>query len=464
MNIDQVLKLSLGDTIRRAEQFGLMAEDTAASPFGCCNFFDNCADQILSLYYKGKLDLLDWMGFEVSEDCYRSVEFITYDRPAQYQGRDTVGYLEACEDPNGIEYGECKITVEDFGRIGREGPTRDLYKPTRFCKLRPKYFLDGDPVTNEFDWDMIFTMDQILNDVRKLLITGNASTPGQFDGLQQWINTGRFSCKALDSWVIDWNHNPFDGGAGVTINGNPATGTYNIVDYLLDIHRTVKQRVSWSPVLGNQKRKVGDTIVMLPSFLGRALLDYYACWSVCPSSYSSQVSVSLKDQREFRLTMDGGLFGFGKIWLDGDEIPLLFYDWETISGPTCGDVYYLTGSIGSQRIWEGEHLSADIAMKQLSDSQGNPGDYFSRDGGRVMGKVDFMNTCRTLKAWIRPRLFCLAPWAQARITDVCAGTPLGPLSPDPAKTSFFPMDSSFVPASCPGMEPGSFPFLIGGGD
>lgn len=163
-----------------------IASPEEATPFGCCNFFDACTSDIFSLYYRNGLGLLDWMGFNPTMDCYRSVEFISYVRPEQSGGADTAGYLsDPCADPNGIEFGSCKLYVEDFGLYGREGPTRNLFKPERYCKTRPRYLFDGTPIENEADWDMTFTMDAMLTDIREHLIIGNATTAGQFDGLQQ---------------------------------------------------------------------------------------------------------------------------------------------------------------------------------------------------------------------------------------------------------------------------------------
>lgn len=423
---------------------------TAASPFGCCNFFDSCTDEIMSLYYRGKLDLLDWMGFNVTEECYRSIEFISYVRPEQSQGSDTGGYLsDPCAAPNGIEFGSCKLSVEDFGRFGRSGPVRDVFKPTRYCKTRPRYFLDGSPVESEMQWDMLFTMDTMLNDIRRAVINGNATTGGQFDGLQRWVKTG-YDCSALDSYVVNWNSNTMAGGAGITINGAATPAGFNFIDFLLDLHRNVKQRISWSPMLNNQQRMIGDTIIVLPTFLGRCLLDEYTCWSVCPGAQYEEVVKDNRDMRDFRLSLNGGLFGHGQISLDGDVIPLLNYDWANITGPTRGDIYYLTGSIGTQRIWEGEHLSADVAMNELrgeADMTGNPGDFFSTDGGRVLGKVNFDELCKQIEMWMRPRLWCQAPWAQIRFQNVRCATPSGPLSPDPSDTSFYPQ-TSFSAATC----------------
>lgn len=438
---------ALPKTVERVER---LTESTLASPFGCCNFFDNCADEIFSLYYRGQLGLLDWMGFNVTDECYRVVEFIDYVRPAQSQGSDTAGYLsDACADPNGIEFGSCKLSVEDFGLYGRSGPTRKFMKPRNYCKTSPRRFLDGSPIENELTWDMMFTMDAMLNDIRLGVVTGNATTPGQFDGLQRWVKTG-YDCQSLNSYVVNWNSNGMDGGAGITLNGAATPPTFNLVDWLLDIHRNIKQRISWSPLLSNQQRQVGDAILVMPSFLVRCLLDYYTCWSVCPGKQYEEANLNTFEARDFRLQLNGGMFGDGQISLDGDTIPILAYDWGLINGPTRGDIYYLTGAIGSQRIWEGEHLSAENAMAQIMIDGVNAMDngYFSQDNGRVLGQIETDNLCRVLKLWMSLRLWCMAPWAQARFQNVACHTPTGPLSPNPADTSFFPT-SSFEPAVCP---------------
>ena len=122
-----------------------MAVENMASPFGCCNFFDHCTDELMSLHYNGRLGLLDWMGFNPTDVCYRSIEFISYVRPSRDQSRQpTAGHLaDPCADPNGIEIGSCKLTIEDFGRYGRKGPTRDIFTPKYFCKTSPRRRLDG---------------------------------------------------------------------------------------------------------------------------------------------------------------------------------------------------------------------------------------------------------------------------------------------------------------------------------
>lgn len=416
------------------------------SPFGCCNFFDACTSDILSLYYRGGLDLLDWMGFNPTEECYRSVEFIECLKPEQSQGADTVGYLsDACADPNGIQMTACKLSVEDFGLYGREGPTRNLFKPPRYCKTRPRYLFDGQAITSESDWDLTFTTDVMLNDVRVDLVTGNAATAGQFDGLQQWVSTNH-NCQGLYSYVVNWNNNGMAGGAGITLNGAATAPTYNIVDWLLDLHRNIMQRISWSPMLKNQQMQTGDMVIALPTFMARCLLDYFACWSVCPGAQYEEIQKNLKEINEFRQTLNGGMFGHGQISLDGHTIPLLAYDWGLINGPTRGDMYFLTGSVGAQRIWEGEFLSADLVLNEMMEA--DKGGFFSLNGGRVLGKEYTENLCRVMRLWMSLRLWCLAPYLQVRFQDVACHTPSGPLSPNPADSSFY-ITTSCEASECP---------------
>ncbi len=441
-SIQGIAMRQAGEMVQRETS---LTVSNAASPFGCCDFFDSCADEIFSLYYKGTLDLLDWMGFNVTDECYRVVHFIEWVRPEQSGGADTAGYIsDPCADPNGIEFGSCSLSVEDFGRYGRKGPSRDVMISEKFCKTRPRRFLDGTPVLTETMWDMIFAMDAMLNDIRIHLITGNNTTAGQFDGLQRWIKTG-YDCQGLNSYVLNWNNNSMDGGAGITLNGQATPATFNIVDWLLDLHRNIMQRISWSPMLANQAMQTGDMILLMPTFMTRCLLDFFACWSVCPGAQYEEIQKNLREINDFRFSLNGGMFGHGEISLDGHTIPLLGYDWGTINGPTRGDMYLLTSQIGSQRIWEGEHLSAETALSRLP---ANMIGFESKDGGRVLIKVVSDNECYQIRQWIHPRLWCQAPWAQVRVQNVVCQTPSGPLSPNPADSSFF-ITGSFTPAVCP---------------
>lgn len=447
-NINQRMPMAAGGGYVYRDNLAL---GNLASPFGCCDFFDNCSDQIMSLHYGGQLDLLDWMGFNVSQDCVRTLDYIAYNRPAYSDGSPTPGYLaNPCADPNSIEYGTARITVENFGMLGRSGPTRLIAKPERYCITRPQRRLDGVPVTSEREWDLRFAVDQLIQDMKRLVITGNATTPGQFDGLERWVRNGYPGPNGamLNSTVVNWNGNSMAGGAGMTWNGQPLASTYNIVDVIKAFVRRTLQRKSWSPQLANQQLMLSDMIILIPTTGAQCLLDFFTCWSVCEGTEFNQVDLQRLEARTFRdglvATSPNNAFGYGYITIDGVIIPILGYDWELIKGPKTMDMYVLTGAMGSVRLWEGEHISASTAVDYVGEGSG----YSSIDGGRILLSSEVDNLCTVLKAWMFPRLFNTAPWAQMRIQNVQCEQPGGFLSPDPLESSFFPLDSSFSAAVC----------------
>lgn len=421
--------------LEQAKQRALTLGNSPTPFDGCCNFFDRCTGELMSLHFAGQLPLLDWMGFNVSDECHKSLEFITYVRPAMSEGSPTAGHIsQPCAEPNGWEFGTAQLTLDDFGRYGRKGPVRDMMKPKMYCQTDPRRRLDGRPVTDEREWDIRFTTEVIIQDISRHLVTGNPSNAGQFGGLEYWVKTG-YGSSMLDSYVVDWNANDLGGGAGITLNGNAVPATVDFVDMLRAIVRRVKQRLSWSPTLASQRMALGDMILVMPTRVAEHLLDFYTCWSVCQSTNDLEVQLQSFEARRFRDQLLGGLFGFGQITIDGIPIPILAYDWELIKGPTLNDVYLLTGGVGSVRLWEGEHLSASAAAR----AYGNLG-YFSLDGGRILGTYVTDNECSQLKEWMHPRIWTRAPWAQVRFQNVKVSG-IGDLSPDPLATSFYPLTS-----------------------
>lgn len=417
-----------------------------ATPIGS-EFFGHCDDEILSLHFNGTLPLLDWMRFEVSNEVHKEKNFIAYVRPAQSEGEPTAGYLaDACATPNGIDYGKATISVTGFGRIGRTGPTRDMMKAEKYCATSPIYRLDGTVVQNEMEWDMVFASNQIIQDISPMIVTGNSSTAGQFDGLEQWVKYGYGGPNGaiLDSAVFDWNANPMSGGAGVTWNGNPISSTASVVDALRAAVVRIKQRIKWTPSLANQRMMLGDMVLVAPQFLVSQLLDYFTCWSVCEGRQYNEVNLNRLEARRFREELTAAspanVFGDGYITIDGITIPLLAYDWGLIKSETLGDMYLLTRGIGGVKLWDAEHVSATAAATVHRNNG-----YFSRDNGRWLGLFDTTNECTTLKMWMHPRLFNRAPWTNVRFMNVQSHWVGGPLSPDPA-SSFFPL-TSFTPAT-----------------
>ncbi len=424
---------------------------TAATVYGCCGLFDMCADEdLMSLHFQGADPFLDWLGWISTNVCFVKKEFIAWQRPEQAGGVCTGGYLgDPCENPNGVEWGKCDFTLEDFARLRRGGPVRDITKnDVRYCERQPRYRLDGTAVTDDREYDARVITEVLLQDLRRMVITGNATTPGQFDGLQRLVRSGYTNasgalCQMMDSIVINWNSNNMNGGAGVTWNGIAVAPTYNFVDVLLAAFRRVVQRIKWSPVLGAQPLGVGNIVLMMPTFMTRCLLDAYTCWSVCPGVAFNEANLNTFEARTFRNDLNGGMFGSGRIFLDSFEIPLVAYDWGTINGPTTGDIYMLTGNIGNVKTLNGEYNDMNAVPRGYPE-----GTHFATDGGRLLGWLVQDHTCAQQILEMQPRLLSWAPWSNTRFQDVVCNQPGGPMSPDPCDTSFFPMQS-FSVAACP---------------
>jgi hypothetical protein len=403
-------------------------------------FFARCENELMSLHYGGRMSLLDLFNWRVSDVYTKTFNFITYLRPQISGGNPTAGHLtDPCADPSSFDYGTAKITLEGFGLYGRAAPTRYILKETKYCETDPVYRVDGTPVTNEFEWDLRFVMDVLRQDLYRHAITGNASTPGQFDGLQQWINTG-YESSMLDSMVVDWGGNVMGvgGGGAITVNGTTITPAH-LIDLIIAIVRRFRQRISWSPSLATERDNGVDILLLMPTFLAECLLDAFTCWSVCEGGENNPVNLMTYEARNFRDRLNGGRYGGGFITVDGQTIHIFPYDWETMHGTNSGDIYILTRAVGNQQLWEGEHLSASVAAAFMKQQGHN--EYFSTDGGRIIGTTEVDNLCYKTKAWIRPRLVNRAPWLQARIMNVQCSRILDPLSPDPLESSWYPLTS-----------------------
>jgi len=421
--------------------------------YGCCNLFDLCNDELMGLSFKGQEPFLDWLGWSPSIDCIIQRDFIHWVRPEYSQGSPTGGYVsDPCEDRNGMEWGTCDFRLEDFGRIGRTGPVRDVSEhKERLCVRQPRYRLDGTPINSDAEFDMRVSTEGILQDLKRLIVTGNANTAGQWDGLERLVKTGYtdsagYPCEMMDSMVIDWNSNPMAGGAGMTWNGAAMNGTPDIVAVLLAMFRRMRQRIAWAPALAAQTLGLGDMVIVAPTQHIQCILDFFTCWRVCDGDVSAAYSINgfNADQREFRDSLiadtPSNMFGAGYITLDGTKIPLIAYDWELIKGPTRGDIYFLTGAVGNVKTINGEWLD-------MSGVQEHYEDYRTTDGGRFIWWQENENTCAHWSGDMRPRMLMWAPFLQGRIQDVVCEGVTDPISPDPTDTSYFP-ESSFVPAEC----------------
>lgn len=433
---------------RKVERLTL---DTDPTIYGCCGLFDLCDDNdLMSLSFAGTQKLLDAIGWRLTDVCKRRKQFITWRRPEQSEGSCTSGCVtDPCADGYGVEWGKCGIEVEDFGRYRRHSPVRDVTAPKRLCMEAPRYRLDGSMITNDREFDLRMVMEELTADFNRGIFTSTVATCG-WDGLQTLINTSyadvdsSYDCSMLNSQIIDWNDNTMAGGAGITWNGNAVPATVDLVDVMLAVFRYVRDRIAMAAILSTQPMRVGDIVIVGPTFLLRCLLDLYTCWSVCPGVQYNEISGTTKEQvNALRQQLNGGMFGDGRIYLDGFEIPLLAHNWSPlIGGPSHGDLYMLTRKVGSVPLIEGELLDMRTVPATYPD-----GVYSYTDGGKVLTWPIQDHTCLQEYAEFRPRLWMTGPWAQVRFQDVVC-QPIGPvISPDPCETSFFP-ETCFTAASC----------------
>lgn len=415
---------------------------SAATPYECCGLFDLCSDRdLMSLSFAGQQPFLDWLGWVPSNQCIERKSFITWVRPEQC----AEAYLaDPCADPVVGEFGTCDFMLEDFGRLRASSPTRDItMNEVQYCAAQPRYRLDGTLIRDVREWDIRVATEVLVQSLNRLVVTGNSATGGQFDGLLRLHRTGYTdpsgkACPMMDSIVIDWNGNPMTGGAGITWNGNAVGATYDLVDVLLAAWRQVKRRISWAPALASRARTPGDTVLVMPGFLVHCLLDHFTCWSVCPDA-----TTMTYESRTFRDSLNGGMFGFGQLQLDGDVIPVIAYDWGLIDGPSRGTIMMLTNQLGGMRLINGQYL--DMRTPGASGYPGARQKFEYLDGGRLLTWSESDETCIHQRVEMRPRILSWAPWAQIRIEDVQCSGPGPVISEDPNDTSYFP-ETSFIPA------------------
>lgn len=426
-----------------------------ATIYGCCGLFDLCSDMdLMSLSFEGQNKFLDWIGWEKTNVCLIKKNFITWSGAdgTQSTGSPTAGYLsDPCGASNSVEWGWCDFTLEDFALLRRHGPERNATRNNvKYCEAQPRYRLDGTPITSDAEYDMRLVVEALMQDLKRMLITGNKTTSGQFDGLQRLVKTsyqnssGNY-CRIMDSIVIDWNDRTMTGGAGITWNGKAVGSSYNFVDVLIAVYRRIRDRINMAPALSATGLSVGDMVFVAPTHILRCLLDSYTCWSVCPTGDTSpSVTLNSYEGRRFRDALNGGMFGDGRIFVDGFEIPLVAYNWSLTNDVTgSADAYLLTGRVGNIKTISGQYL--DMTSVPGGYPEAN---YAYTDGGRLLTWVERLRTCVYREVEMQPRLLMWAPWAQARFQDIKCEVPGGILSPDPFEHSFFP-ETSFSVAVCP---------------
>lgn len=407
---------------------------TVPSLYGVSPLFAVCgSNDLLSLTVEGE-PFLDWLGWQPNDEVTQIVKLITYIGPSgTAAGSASSGVAAACADPNGVEYGAASILLPGKGRIKRAGPTRDLTENNRkYCNEYPLFTKDGQQIQDELMWSLTLAGITVKQDLKRLVVTGNATNANEFSGLETLVNTGYRDMNtgglvtSMDSQVINWGSQPMS---------YKPNGVHQFVDYLIDVVRRIRTRAMWSSLGGIA---AGDQIIQLPSFLRDGLLDAFTCWSVCPGAQYNEANLNTFEARTFRNTLNGGAYGMGQIFVDGTPVPIVTYDWSDIgqSAPYhLGDVYVLTRRIGNMPVMWGQFLNMAQPAARFQEEAGY-GHYKATDGGRFLAYWKMDNECIQPVIVMRPNLYLSAPWAQARFVNVGALRPLAPISADPTNTYY----------------------------
>lgn len=386
---------------------------------------------------------LNWLGWRANNEVRQFIKLLSYVGPAGTStGAETTGAAAACDDAAGVEFGTCEVLLPDKGRIKRAGPVRDLTENNRvLCDAQPVIRKDGTPITDELQWSLALAGQTLRQDLIRMVFTGNAATANEFSGLQTLVNTGYVNvhdarrCSAMDATVLNWASH---------VMSYQYNGTHTLVDYVIAIIRRIRARAAgWGGIA------VGEQILQMPSFLRDELLNAYTCWSVCPGAAYSEANLNTFEARTYRNTLNGGAYGQGQIFVDGIPVPIITCDWAAISQAApyfVGDIYVLTRSLGNVPVLYGQYIDMTQPAARFTEESGT-GHYRATDGGRFLVYWKTDNECIQSTAVMRPNLYLAAPWAQARIQNVAALTPLAPLSLDP--TSSYYAEAYLSPASAP---------------
>lgn len=410
--------------------------------YGCTGLFGLCGpDEVLGLSLTDD-KLIEWMGWQSNSVCEQFIKFLTYvDVTGTAAGTpESTAMSGPCVDPIEAEKGTFEFFLGDKGLMGAAGQPIALTKVgERKCDKQPTYtlpfpgFPNGVRIDNDIDLEAIVSAEALKADLSRKLITGDKTTAGEFDGLEQLVNTGYVDVKTgalnagIDSTIVAWANDNMDGAVN---------GLGNIIAMVIALVRRIKHRVA---LTGRGNISLGDMVLVMPTFLRDCFLDAFACYGLCvPSAFNELFRDNLA-VREFRDKFNGGLFGDGYITVDGVPIPIITHDWLAIGQAGAGiftsDIYLLTKRIGSTSVLYGQYHPMNEAVQVAAGFGADH--YRTLQGGRLIQWSKWDNLCLQTALAIKPNVYLAAPWAQARITNVACTPLFAPISNNP-QSAYFP--------------------------
>lgn len=407
--------------------------------YGCTGLFSMCGpDDVIGLSMTDD-KLISWLNWRSSNICEQFIKCLTYmDVTGTAAGSPSSLAGRACDTPPVSEKGTFEYFLGDKGLLRVSGLPIELTKINQLkCDKQPTYTLpvpgapNGLRIDNDLDFEALVASEALKHEISRLVIRGAKATTGQFDGLEQLVNTGYVDIKTgtlnagIDSVVVNWSNDNLDGA----VNGRG-----NIIAFVIALVRRVRQRIKMS---GRGDAAVGDIALVMTTYMRDCFLDAFACYGMCAPSQYNEIFRDNLAVREFRDKFNGGMFADGYITVDGTPVPILTHDWLSLgqSGTKfTSDIYLLTRRIGATPILYGQYHpmgeAVDVARGFGMDH------YRLMQGDRLIQWSKSDNLCVNVSLAVKPNVYLSAPWAQARITNVGCVPSFAPISDDPQSSYF----------------------------
>jgi len=439
-----------------ARQHGVIerhdATETGLYPLYNNPLLDICSENgLIGLALSGTYNkLFDFIGLEASNVDNKTIQSLTYmGVEGTAAGTATLPWqADPCDDRASSEWGSCALNFNGFGRLSLRTPVRDITQAAiKKCEIQPEYFYDGARVTDELQWDFIHTSKSLFSSLHNALIVGNKSSGDeQFDGLQRLIKTGYVDtetgevCSSLDSNVIDYNEQSMcpptaSPTAGITWNGNAVPGGTTLIQIVEEVIHVTMQRAAMSSY-GDLNS--GNVVIVMPNSWISEFLDCYTCAKYCTDG----IGMDSKDAREYRESLNGGLFNAGSIRVANLIVPIIGYDHSLINASGTADMYILTNKIGQQPLIRMEYNDFRRVVNAGGGVTSRPQLFALDDGKLLVMPSGNAGTCDSFILELQPRLIVRAPWAQTRIQDVARSAISPTISGDSSST--FYIESNLV--------------------
>jgi hypothetical protein len=430
--------------------FGALSNPTM---YGRNSFLDPCYQGDMFGLQTETHGILSWLGWRKNPFWKKTVQFITWWRGA---GADegTTGAGSPCEDPTGWEWGECSYDMCHTSWYHRQGDPLGPHNVQNRCLTSQRVRMNGTVITDDWEWQLNGILQALKQDVNWDVVHGSHLNSWEMNGLESIIRTGYTDnngnpCPMVDSWLIDWLNDDLDGA----ING-----WGNFFDMLHELVNLILRRAR--PI---GRIRESDMVLFTQPFMADCLLDAFACYSVCGvNTQNDRTDQALRAQiLAYRNSLNGGplydgeaAVGFLKL-KNGRRVPIMVDETFDITKPGanyCTDIYLMTRRIGNRDVFYGEYLDlAEYANRMRKFTTNNIAGIRVEAGGRFAfrGKMD--NWCGMAMAGISPELYLSAPWAQARIMNVCCYRRFKPEVGTPFQQDYLPGGAQLYPASSYGM-------------